>query len=81
MRIFRKIYDKLDDKLNNYVNRDYHAAIREIEVSIVRRYSRGNVLLQQGKYMTAEEHAEMSKKGTEAIEWLVESLKDVRSTQ
>ena len=59
MRIFGKLYDKI----NNYVNRDYHAAIREIEVGIVRRYSRGNVLLQQGKYMTAEEHAEMSKKG------------------
>jgi hypothetical protein len=57
-------------KLKKWYFRDYEARKREIESGVVARFARGNVLVQDGHYMTEDELRKLSKEADCALERL-----------
>lgn len=53
--------------LQNLYFRDYEAEKREIDRDVVARFSRGNVLIQQGHYLDAVELRNLGESGDAAL--------------
>jgi len=57
--------------LKKWYFRNYEQEKNEIDRSIVARFSRGNILVQEGYYITDEEFKSLSKKGDESVKYLM----------
>ena len=53
--------------LKKWYFNNYEQGKIEIDRSVVARYSRGNVLVQEGHYISSEELESLSKRGDDAI--------------
>jgi hypothetical protein len=59
--------------IKQWLGRSYEAEKADLVRLIVGRFSRGNVSVQQGLYLTQDELVELGRKGDDAVRSLLES--------